>query len=143
MKTGWHCVLWLCAAVSLARSLDQDGWIGEELDLYNQREDGEFYFKMLSDLPASHLEEEQNFPTITFLIKETDCPKSQRVKLEECDYKKNGDVKICGLYPGEAETSEAPKCVSLTKDFRTKRATGKKRCRDYTCKLKVRQGYIT
>ncbi|KAM5157944.1 cathelicidin-6-like [Mantella aurantiaca] len=139
MRSGWHCVLWLCAAVSLARSLDQDGWIGEALDLYNQRENGEFYFKLLSDLQAPPMEDDS--PTVAFLIKETECPKSEDLDPVQCDYKKDGEVKVCGMYPEEeaeeeeGETSRTLKCVSLTQNSRVKRLNGKKKCKDTRCKI--------
>ncbi|XP_018430776.1 PREDICTED: cathelicidin-related peptide Na_CRAMP-like [Nanorana parkeri] len=113
----WQCALWISALTLQAarsQSPDREEWIKEALDLYNQREDGEFFFKFLSDLPAAPLEEENN-PTIAFLIKETECLKSEDINLEECDYKKDGEVKVCGLYPAEGETMKTLKCVGLTK----------------------------
>nr|AFX61592.1 cathelicidin-PY1 precursor [Nanorana yunnanensis] len=130
----WQCVLWISAlTLQMARSQspDQDGWIREALDLYNQREDGEFFFKFLSDLPDVLLEEEGDSPAIGFLIKETDCPKSEDCDLEKCDYRKDGEVKVCTLYREEEDV----KCVSLSKNSRTRRAGTKRKC-NFLCKLK-------
>ncbi|KAM5157709.1 neutrophilic granule protein-like [Mantella aurantiaca] len=137
MRSGWHCVLWLCAAVSLVRSLDQDGWIGEALDVYNQREDGEFYFKLLSDLQAPPMEDAEDSPTAAFLIKETECSKSEDLNPIQCDYKKDGEVKVCGIYSEEKEeeTSRTLKCVSQTQNSRVKKWNGKKECKDLLCKV--------
>nr|AZW10343.1 cathelicidin precursor [Nanorana ventripunctata] len=138
----WQCALWISALTwqaARSQSPDREEWIREALDLYNQREDGEFFFKFLSDLPAAPLEEENN-PTISFLIKETECLKSEDINLEECDYKKDGEVKVCGLYPEEGETMKTLKCVSLTKNFHTKRARGKKECKDDRCRLLMKRG---
>ncbi|KAM5157486.1 cathelin-related peptide SC5-like [Mantella aurantiaca] len=132
MRSGWHCVLWLYAAVSLARSLDQDGWIGEALDLYNQRENGEFYFKLLSDLQAPPMEDAEDSPTVAFLIKETECPKSEELDPIQCGYKKDGEVKVCGIY---SEEEISLKCVSVTQNSRVKRSNGKKKCKDLLCRI--------
>nr|QPL18198.1 cathelicidin family antimicrobial peptide CATH1 precursor [Pelophylax nigromaculatus] len=129
----WQCVLWLCAiTLDLAHSQppDREDWIREALDLYNQREDGEFLFKLLSELPAPLLQEEGDSPAITFLIKETDCPKSEDNDLEGCDDKEDGEVKVCALHREEEDV----KCVSLTENSRIKRSSNKK-C-NFFCKLK-------
>ncbi|XP_077349652.1 cathelicidin antimicrobial peptide-like [Lithobates pipiens] len=129
----WQCVVWLSAVtleVARSQSPDRDGWIREALDLYNQREDGEFLFKLLSDLPAPLLEEEGDSPAITFLIKQTDCPKSEENDLEGCDYSKDGEVKVCALH----REDEDVKCVGLTENSRSKRSS-KKKC-GFFCKLK-------
>nr|QBC65431.1 cathelicidin-RC2 precursor [Aquarana catesbeiana] len=129
----WQCVVWLSAVtleVAHSQSPDREEWITEALDLYNQREDGEFLFKLLSELPAPLLEEEGDSPAITFLIKETDCPKSEENDLEGCDYSKDGEVKVCALH----REDEDVKCVSLTENSRSKRSSNKK-C-GFFCKLK-------
>ncbi|XP_073488550.1 cathelicidin antimicrobial peptide-like [Aquarana catesbeiana] len=130
----WQCVVCLCAVtleVARSQSPDWEGWIREALDLYNQREDGEFLFKLLSELPAPLLEEEGDSPAITFLIKETDCPKSEENDLEGCDYSKDGEVKVCALH----REDEDVKCVSMAaENSRSKRSSNKK-C-GFFCKLK-------
>nr|QQG31491.1 Cathelicidin [Hoplobatrachus rugulosus] len=130
----WQCAIWISAiTLHLARSQspDQDEWIREALDLYNQREDGEFFFKLLAGLPDDLLEDEGDSPSIGFLIKETDCPKVEDNDLEQCDYKKDGEVKVCALYGEEEEI----KCYSLSKKSRTRRASKKGKC-NLLCKLK-------
>nr|AOY41536.1 antimicrobial peptide FM-CATH2 precursor [Fejervarya multistriata] len=119
----WQCVLWICAITlhsARSQSSDQDGWIREALDLYNQKDDGEFCFKFLSDLPDALLEEEGDSQSIGFLIKETDCLKSEGQDLEQCDYKEDGEVKACVL-----SAEEEVKCVSLSEKRRTRRAIKK------------------
>ncbi|XP_040211153.1 cathelicidin antimicrobial peptide-like isoform X2 [Rana temporaria] len=131
----WQCVVWLSAItleVARSQSPDREGWIREAVDLYNQREDGEFLFKLLSELPAALLEEEGDSPAITFLIKETDCPKSEEKDLEGCDYKEDGEVKVCALQREEEDV----KCVSLAEKSRSKRSS-KKKC-NFLCKVKNR-----
>nr|AXR75914.1 cathelicidin family antimicrobial peptide OL-CATH2 [Odorrana livida] len=130
----WQCVIWLCAVtleVAHSQSPVQEGRIREALDLYNQREDGEFLFKLLSELPASLLEEEGDSSAITFLIKETDCPKSEDNDLERCDYKEDGEVKVCALH----REDEDVKCISLSENSRTKRSNKKRKC-NFLCKVK-------
>nr|WOZ29869.1 cathelicidin [Quasipaa spinosa] len=133
----WQCVLWISALTwqaARSQSLDQEEWIREALDLYNQRKDGEFFFKLLSDLPDAPPEEGEDSPAVAFFIKETECLKSEDTDLVQCDYKKDGEVKVCGLYPEEGETSKTLKCVSLTKNSRVKRANRKPPCRGIFCR---------
>nr|QPL18199.1 cathelicidin family antimicrobial peptide CATH2 precursor [Pelophylax nigromaculatus] len=123
----WQCVLWLCAiTLDLAHSQppDREDWIRAALELCNQREDGEFLSKLLSELPTPPLQKEGDFPAIAFLIKETDCPKSKDNDLEGCDYKEDGEVKACAVQIEEEDV----KCVSLSvgkmqKNSRIKRSS--------------------
>ncbi|XP_068091290.1 15 kDa protein B-like [Hyperolius riggenbachi] len=106
----------------------QEGLIRDAVDQYNQMADGECLFKLLSDVPTSMLEEEEDPPEFAFMIKETECLKTDEdIDLEGCDYKEDGEVKLCALYPESDEVSENPKCVSLTKNIRIDRR--KKPCR--------------
>nr|AXR75913.1 cathelicidin family antimicrobial peptide OL-CATH1 [Odorrana livida] len=135
----WQCVIWLCAItleVAHSQSPDQEEQIRAALGLYNQKEGGEFLFKLLSDLPAPLLQDGEDSPAVSFLIKETECLKSEDNNLAQCDYKKDGEVKICGLYTEEEEeeTSEILKCVSLTENSRGERSKKKKKCKGYRCR---------
>ncbi|XP_073488549.1 batroxicidin-like [Aquarana catesbeiana] len=133
----WQCVVWLCAItleVAHSQSPDQEGRIRAALDLYNQKEGEEFLFQLLSDLPAPLMQNEEDSPAVAFLIKETECLKSEDINLAQCDYKKDGEVKICGLYPEEEGTSETLKCVSLTENSRVKRSSKNPTCRGYRCR---------
>ncbi|XP_077349651.1 neutrophilic granule protein-like [Lithobates pipiens] len=133
----WQCVVWLCAVtleVARSQSVDQEGRIRDALDLYNQKEGDEFLFQLLSDLPAPLMQDGEDSPAVTFLIKETECLKSEDINSAGCDYKKDGEVKICGLYPEEEGTSETLKCVSLTENSRVKRSRKNPPCRGYRCR---------
>nr|UTQ11529.1 cathelicidin [Hoplobatrachus rugulosus] len=133
----WQCVFWIFAITlqsAHSESPDQDEWIREALDLYNQKDNGKCFYKQLSDLPAGILEEEEDSPTVRFFIKETECLKSEDIDLAQCDYKKDGQVKACALYPEEGETSKTLKCVSLTKTSRVKRSNRSQPCRGIFCR---------
>ncbi|XP_068091283.1 cathelicidin-1-like isoform X1 [Hyperolius riggenbachi] len=59
---------------------------------------------------------------LAFMIKETECLKTDEdIDLEGCDYKEDGEVKLCALYRKNDEVSKNPKCVSLTKNIRINR----------------------
>nr|ASU44943.1 cathelicidin-1 precursor [Zhangixalus puerensis] len=119
----WQCVIFL-AALTLHLAHFQSGRIRAALDAYNQKDDGECYFKFVSDLPGSLLQEEEESPSVNFLIKETECRKSEDVDLERCEYKKDGEVKACALYLEKEEVE----CVSLSENSRPKRASENGKC---------------
>ncbi|KAM5156665.1 cathelicidin-6-like [Mantella aurantiaca] len=123
MRSGWHCVLWLCAAVSLARSLDQDGWIGEALDLYNQREDVLYLYRALEDLPGGPEQKEKNSRKLRIEIMETTCLKSERRNAARCQYKPDGDRKMCNVQLTDPDIKEI-QCDHVTKVSRRKRPIG-------------------
>nr|WAN74062.1 CATH precursor [Zhangixalus smaragdinus] len=128
----WQCFLWL-SALTLHLAHSQSGRIKEALDAYNQREDGEFYFKLMSNVPGLgfFLQEKENPSRVIFLIKESECRKTEDVDLERCDYRKDGEVRMCALY----RKGEKVECISLNKNLRTKRASKKGKC-NFMCKVK-------
>ncbi|XP_068094635.1 cathelicidin-1-like [Hyperolius riggenbachi] len=109
----------------------------EMVEMYNQREEEECYYKLLTGLPVTELEEEEDSPTVAFLIKETECLKSGRdIDLERCDYKEDGEVKVCGMYPDEdGKSEEELRCVSLTQNVRAKRAANPRKCNNFLCRM--------
>ncbi|XP_068094653.1 antimicrobial protein CAP18-like isoform X2 [Hyperolius riggenbachi] len=130
----WWGVLVLAAVSSqlgLCRSLEPDVQeevsLTEAVELFNQRDEGELLYKLLSVLSVSELQNEMEgdspTPSAAFLIKETECPKAATRDTDLCDYKQDGEVKVCGLYPAEDQTTTLLNCVSMTENLRTKRAS--------------------
>ncbi|XP_073488551.1 cathelicidin-1-like [Aquarana catesbeiana] len=123
----WQCVVWLSAVtleVSHSQSPDQEGRIREALDLYNQREDVLYFYKPLEDLPAIPIQiffqEETKDEILRFGIMETRCLKSEGGDAARCEFKPDGEVKICDLNltaPGK----ENMQCDIITKVSRRRR----------------------
>ncbi|XP_040207964.1 uncharacterized protein LOC120939699 [Rana temporaria] len=122
----WQCVLWLCTVtleVARSQSPDQEERIREALDLYNQREDVLYFYKPLEDLPPIPVQEERKDEILRFGIMETRCVKSGGGDAARCEYKADGEVRICDLNltaPGK----ENLQCDIITKILRVRRATG-------------------
>ncbi|XP_040287441.1 cathelicidin-6-like isoform X4 [Bufo bufo] len=134
MRSWWLSLL-LVSAVTLHGCLSdtaepevQDGRsIGDVIDLYNQREGVTYLYKSLDQLLPVPLEEDENPNRRGFIIKETVCLKSENPDLSQCDFKPDGDVKICSLDLVD-EDPEDIMCISLNKNVRIKR-NGKKKCK--------------
>ncbi|XP_075684925.1 cathelicidin-6-like [Rhinoderma darwinii] len=104
--------------------------IRDVIDIYNQREGVTYLYKTLEQLPPAKLEEDEIPNRRTFIIKETVCLKSNNPDLSKCDYKSDGEEKICVL--GD-ENHEEIICSSLTKDVHVKR-NSKKPCSKKPCR---------
>ncbi|XP_040287431.1 cathelicidin-related peptide Pt_CRAMP2-like isoform X1 [Bufo bufo] len=122
MRSWWLSLL-LVSAVTLHGCLSdtaepdvQDGRsIGDIIDLYNQKEGVTYLYKFLDQLPPVPMEEDENPNRRGFIIKETVCLKTENPDLVQCDFKPDGDVKICSLDLGD-EDPEDIMCTSLNKD---------------------------
>ncbi|XP_066441003.1 cathelicidin-related peptide Oh-Cath-like [Eleutherodactylus coqui] len=129
---SWKLSLLFFSAVTLHGCLSgaaepevQDGSsIKHITNLYNQMEDVTYLYKSLDQHPATPLEEGEN--QRCFIIKETECLKSENPDLSQCDFKSDGDVKLCDLH---AEVPEDIKCIILPEVFRERRSTGRPRRR--------------
>ncbi|XP_040287438.1 cathelicidin-6-like isoform X2 [Bufo bufo] len=121
MRSWWLSLL-LVSAVTLHGCLSdtaepevQDGRsIGDIIDLYNQKEGVTYLHKFLDQLPPVPMEEDENPNRRGFIIKETVCLKSENPDLSQCDFKPDGDVKICSLDLVD-EDPEDIMCISLNK----------------------------
>ncbi|XP_044149987.1 cathelicidin-6-like [Bufo gargarizans] len=147
MRSWWLSLL-LVSAVTfhgcLSDTVDpevQDGRsIGDVIDLYNQREGVTYLYKSLDQLPPVPVEEDENPNRRGFIIKETVCLKSENPDLSQCDFKPDGDVKICSLDLGD-EDPEDIMCTSLNKEVRVKRSSRRRPCRGRSCRPRLTGGY--
>ncbi|XP_077127875.1 cathelicidin-related antimicrobial peptide Bf-CRAMP-like [Ranitomeya variabilis] len=113
---SWRLSLLLLSAVTLHGCLSdaadpeiKDGRsIGDITDLYNQKEGVTYLYKSLDQIHISPSKD-----TKSFLIKETVCLKSENLELSQCDFKPDGDVKICTLHLGDEDPVDKI-CISLT-----------------------------
>ncbi|XP_073407252.1 cathelicidin-related antimicrobial peptide Bf-CRAMP-like [Dendrobates tinctorius] len=102
--------------------------IGDITDLYNQKEGVTYLYKSLDQIHISPSKD-----TKSFLIKETVCLKSENPALSQCDFKTDGDVKICTLHLGDEDPVDTI-CISLPTDVTANR-TGRRRCPRRPCRL--------
>ncbi|KAM3922885.1 cathelicidin antimicrobial peptide-like [Leptodactylus fuscus] len=97
----WKLSLLLLSAVTLhgclsAHSEVPDGRSRRDIMArYNQREGVTYLYKAL--------EEDEKPDKKDFIIKETECRKSDNPDVSQCDFKSDGDVKLCTLPRGSAD----------------------------------------
>ncbi|XP_073432974.1 cathelin-related peptide SC5-like [Dendrobates tinctorius] len=144
---NWRLSLLLFSAVTIHGCLSdtvepgtKDGSsIGDIIDFYNQKEGVTYLYKSLDQISIAPSQEEENPVIKSFIIKETMCLKSENVDLSQCDFKVDGDVKICSVDLGD-EGPEDIMCISQTKDIRVKRSS-RKPCSKKPCRPKLTGGY--
>ncbi|XP_056375535.1 cathelicidin-2-like [Hyla sarda] len=143
---GWRLSL-LLAAVTLHGCLSAETEVQDEkstslrdiVQLYNEREEVTYLYKALDQLPTAPLQEDENPKRRICIMRETECLKSANPDLSQCDFKPDGDVKICSVDLGD-EDPEDIVCTSLTKDVRVKRSS-RKPCRGRNCRPRLSGGY--
>ncbi|XP_066441278.1 cathelicidin-related peptide Oh-Cath-like [Eleutherodactylus coqui] len=109
-----------CLSGTAEPEVQDERSIREIISLYNQMEGVTYLYKYLDQHPATPLEGDEN--QRGHIIKETECLKSEDADLSQCDFKPDGDVKICNL---DAEVLENIRCISLTEGVRVKRSSRK------------------
>ncbi|XP_069816653.1 cathelicidin-4-like isoform X2 [Dendropsophus ebraccatus] len=126
---GWSLSLLLLAAVTLHGRLSAEPDVLEEksirdiVHLYNQREGVTYLYRALEQLSAPPLEHE-SLNRREVIIKETVCLKSVNPDLSQCDFKPEGDEKICAVDLAD-EDPEDIVCTSLTQGIRVRRESEK------------------
>ncbi|XP_066441002.1 cathelicidin-related antimicrobial peptide Bf-CRAMP-like [Eleutherodactylus coqui] len=118
-----------CLSGAAEPEVQDESRITDIINLYNQREGVIYLYKSLDQPSATPLEEDEN--NRGYIIKETECLKSEDADLSQCDFKPDGDVKICNL-DLDAEDPEDINCISLTKGVRVKRSS-RRPCRGRLC----------
>ncbi|XP_069816656.1 cathelicidin-6-like isoform X2 [Dendropsophus ebraccatus] len=118
---SWRLSLLLLAAVTLHGRLSAEPDVLEEKSirdiahLYNQREGVTYLYRALEQFPPIPLEEDDNPNRSAFIIRETVCLKSENPDVSQCDFKLDGDVKICAVDLAD-EDPEDIVCTSLTQE---------------------------
>ncbi|XP_056402364.1 cathelicidin-related peptide Oh-Cath-like [Hyla sarda] len=131
----WRLSLLIFSAVILYGCLSTEPGVQNEesireiVDLYNQRKGVTYLYKALDQIPTALLEEDGNPNRRNFIIGETVCLKSKTSDLSQCDFKPDGDAKICAVDLGN-EDPENIICTILTKDvmkrFSRRRSQGRR-----------------
>lgn len=135
---SWRLSLLLFSAVSLLGCLSaepdaqDDKSIRDFIDLYNQREGVTYLYKCLDPLPPAPLEEDRHPERRAVIIKETECLKSDNPDLSHCDFKPDGEVRVCALVLGD-EDPEDIMCIRLAEGARVKRSS-RRPCRGRNCR---------
>ncbi|XP_073519468.1 cathelicidin-1-like [Phyllobates terribilis] len=144
---SWTLSLLLFSAVTLHGCLSETAEpginngrsIGDIIDLYNQKEGVTYLYKSMDQILISPPQEDENPNRKSFTIKETMCLKSENLDLSQCDFKVDGDVKICALDLSD-EGPEDIMCIRQTKDIRLKRSS-RKPCTKRPCRPKLTGGF--
>ncbi|XP_072010633.1 cathelicidin-6-like isoform X2 [Engystomops pustulosus] len=124
----WGLSLLLVSAVTLhgclsdvaETQLHHGRSIEDVIHLYNQREGVTYLYKALDPRPPALLEEEEEPNTKTFTMKETTCLRSEETELSQCNYKPEGEVKVCVLDLDVVDPEDIM-CRSLTKILRVRK----------------------
>ncbi|XP_066441177.1 cathelicidin-2-like [Eleutherodactylus coqui] len=139
---SWKLSLLFFSAVTLhgclcgtAEPEDQDERSMRDItNLYNQMEEVIYLYKYLDQISITPLEGDENDKG--YIIKETECLKSGNPDLSQCDFKPDGDVKICNL---DAEVPDDIKCISLPEGVRVR--STERPCRKPPCPRRRPGGY--
>ncbi|XP_053568910.1 cathelicidin-6-like [Bombina bombina] len=141
---GWLMYTLLLALSVLASTFSQlqeekksvNEYINQAVELFNEDENIQFKFKPLDDQPATFMLADENTQMILFKIKQTVCEKSQKESNLECDFKPDGEIRLCISYAEDQENADNIICDTIFQDFRTKRsARRRKKCKTFFCKL--------
>ncbi|XP_066441141.1 cathelicidin-related antimicrobial peptide Na_CRAMP-like [Eleutherodactylus coqui] len=124
---SWKLSLLFFSAVTLhgclsdaAEPEDQDErCIRHITNLYNQREGGTNLYRSLDELPSVPLQEDGN--NNGYILKETECQKSENRDLSQCDFKPDGDITLCDCDLKD-EDPENMMCARVPKEKRAKRS---------------------
>ncbi|XP_075070265.1 cathelicidin-6-like [Mixophyes fleayi] len=117
MRSWWLSLLVLSAVtldLGLSQSPEREKLIAEAIKCFNKEENVPNLYKFLNDVPATRQEDKNKSQTLKFEIKETVCPKSAKRDLGQCDYKPDGETKLCTL-PLAEKDKDVVKCSSLPK----------------------------
>ncbi|XP_075173026.1 protegrin-1-like isoform X1 [Anomaloglossus baeobatrachus] len=127
--------LHVCVSEAEEPRIQDGGSIRAITDRYNQKEGVTFLYKSLDRIHTAPPEGDEDAAGRFFLIQETVCPKSDNPDLSQCDFKPDGDVRVCALDLGDAEDVM---CISQSKfqSVRVKRSgKKKKKCNNFFCKI--------
>ncbi|XP_075445271.1 cathelicidin-6-like [Ascaphus truei] len=135
MESWWKAILLLSVATAVnSLSLTQEinsiqdvEYIKRAVDIYNKKENINDIFKPLDDDNDTYLQVDENLLQLVFKIKETVCPKSENYNIGECDFKPDGEVRVCYTYLTEQKNEDAIiTCSSLSQHSRAKRSFKKR-----------------
>ncbi|XP_075173027.1 cathelicidin antimicrobial peptide-like isoform X2 [Anomaloglossus baeobatrachus] len=131
--------LHVCLSDAAEPRIKDGGSIRAITDRYNQKEGVTYLYKSLDLIHTAPPEEDESPERKTFLIKETVCLKSENPDLSQCDFKPDGDVKICAVDLGDEDAEDAM-CISRAQDVRVKRSS-RKPCTKKPCRPRLTGGY--
>ncbi|KAJ6655099.1 hypothetical protein lerEdw1_006003 [Lerista edwardsae] len=102
MESGSRCVLLLLgiAVVAMALAPPQKAVSYEEaislaVDLYNRESETGFAFRLLEARPQPEWDPRSQLnQKVQFTMKETTCPTSGKLNLEQCDFRDEGHVRV-------------------------------------------------
>ncbi|MEE6467518.1 hypothetical protein FKM82_007281 [Ascaphus truei] len=140
MESWWKAILLLSVTTAVnSLSLPQElnsirdaEYIKRAVEIYNKKENANYIFKPLNDDPDSFLQVDENVQQLVFKIKETVCPKSENYNIVECDFKHDGEVKVCNTYLTELKNEDYIMCSPLSQHSHEKQSRKKRPCKKCT-----------
>ncbi|MEE6467516.1 hypothetical protein FKM82_007279 [Ascaphus truei] len=135
MESWWKAILLLSVATAVnsltlpqeINSIQDVEYIKRAVDIYNKKENVNYIFKPLDDDNDTYLQVNENLQQLVFKIKETVCPISENYNIGECDFKPDGEVKICNTNLTEQENEDIIiTCSPLSQHSRAKRSFKKR-----------------
>lgn len=88
-------VLQVATAASIP-PLPKVSWrVEDAVDFFNKGSDQDHIFKLVEADPQYDLGESANPLQLQFMLKETECLKSENKTIEECNFQEHGAIKVC------------------------------------------------
>ncbi|EMP29519.1 hypothetical protein UY3_13361 [Chelonia mydas] len=121
MESCWGVLMMLGVAVATTTSpppqqqmLSYEEAVSLAIDLYNQEPHIDFAFRLLeAEAQPDWAATNETLQLLEFTVKETECPVSENLLLDECDFRSNGVVRACS---GTISTEPEAPLVLLTCD---------------------------
>ncbi|CAM4525265.1 unnamed protein product [Caretta caretta] len=121
MESCWGVLMMLGVAVATTASppppqqmLSYEEAVSLAIDLYNQEPHIDFAFRLLeAEAQPDWATTNETLQLLEFTVKETECPVSENLLLDECDFRSNGVVRACS---GTVSTEPEAPLVLLTCD---------------------------
>ncbi|KAM6451733.1 cathelicidin-related peptide Oh-Cath-like [Liasis olivaceus] len=98
MHSFWVLLLFISPATTnfLSLSLTYPEALEDAIRLYNEEEGVKFLYRLVRAEPRPDWDPEaEEVQSLKFSMKETVCPAIQDLDFSKCDFKEDGDVKVC------------------------------------------------
>ncbi|CAM4523821.1 unnamed protein product [Lepidochelys olivacea] len=145
MESCWGVLMMLGVAVATTASpplpqqmLSYEEAVSLAIDVYNQEPHIDFAFRLLeAEAQPDWAATNETLQLLEFTVKETECPVSENLLLDECDFRSNGVVRACS---GTISTEPEAPLVLLTCDTVAQERTRVRRSIFRKLRRKIKKG---
>ncbi|KAM7174335.1 cathelicidin-2-like [Macrochelys suwanniensis] len=145
MESCWGVLMLLGVAAATTTSppppqqmLSYEEAVSLAIDLYNQGPDIDFAFRLLeAEAQPDWAATNETLQQLEFTVKETECPVSENLLLDQCDFRGNGVVRECS---GTISTDPQAPLVLLTCDTVAQEHNRVRRSRFRKLRRKIKKG---